>query len=147
MFVRGDELPFKSLFLKDSITFSAIITLILLSSTVFSNPPLMGGSSHYIVFFQIILIVNLLFIRTFTQVHGPSGIFSGFLYTVVVEIAQFRGSLHINAARKVTAMHLMRWQQHFFQIFLHSYLLRTCLRFVLVVGHFWKVTQVTYLLA
>ena len=86
----------------------------LFSSTVFFNLPLMGGSSHYIVFFQIILTVHLLFIGTFTQVHVPSGIFSGFMYTVVVEIALFRGLLHINATRKVAAVHLMRWQQPFF---------------------------------
>ena len=66
MFVREDELLFQSLFLKDSITFSAIVVLFLLSHTVFFDPSLMGGSSHYIVFFQIILIVHLLFIRTFT---------------------------------------------------------------------------------
>ena len=109
MFVRGDELLFKSQFLKDSLTFSATVILFLLSSIVFSDPPLMGGSSHYIVFFQIILTVHLLFFRTFTQVHVPSGIFFGFLYKVVVMIALFRGPLHINAARKVAAMHLMRW--------------------------------------
>ena len=108
MFVRGDELLFKSLFLKDSPTFSAIVILFLLSSTMFSDPLLMGGSSHYIVFFQIILTVHLLFIGTFTQVHVSSGIFSGFLYTEVVEIALFRGPLHINAARKVATVHLMR---------------------------------------
>ena len=109
MFVQGDELLFKSQFLKDSPTFSATVILFLLSSIVFSDPPLMGGSSHYIVFFQIILTVHLLFIGTFTQVHVPSDIFSGFLYMVVVEIALFKGSFHINAARKVAAVHLMRW--------------------------------------
>ena len=30
---------------------------------------------------------------------------------VVVETALFRGLLHINAVRKVTAVHLMRWWQ------------------------------------
>ena len=109
MFVQGDELLFKSQFLKDSPTFSATVILFLLSSTVFSDPPLMGGSSNYIVFFQIILTVHLLFIGTFTQVHVPSDIFSGFLYMVVVEIALFRGSFHINTARKVAVVHLMRW--------------------------------------
>ena len=147
MFVRGDKLLFKSLFLKDNPTFSATVIFCLLSSTVFSDPPLLRGSSHYIVFFQTILTVHLLFIGTFTQVHVPSGIFSGFLYMVVVEIALFRGSLHINAIRKVVAVHLIQQQQPFFQIFLHSYLLRTCLRFVFIVGHFWKVTQVAYVLA
>ena len=109
IFVQGDELLFKSLFLKDSPTFSATVIIFLLSSTVFSDPLLIGGSSHYIVFFQIILTVHLLFIGTFTQVHVPLDIFFGFLYTGVVEIALFRGLLHINAARKVAAVHLMRW--------------------------------------
>ena len=109
MLVRGGELLFKSLFLKDSPTFSVTVILFLLSSTVFTDPHLMGGSSHYIVFFQIILTVHLLFIETFTQVHVPSGIFFGFLYTVVVEIAMFRGPPHINATKKVAAVHLMRW--------------------------------------
>ena len=109
MFVRGDKLLFKSLFLKDNPTFSATVIFFLLFSTVFSDPPLMRGSSHYIVFFQTILTVHLLFIGTFTQVHVPSGIFSGFLYIVVVEIALFRDSLHINANRKVAAVHLIWW--------------------------------------
>ena len=114
MLVRAGELLFKSLFLEDSPTFIATVILFLFSSTVFSDPHLMGGSSHYIVFFQIILIVHLLFIGTFTQVHVPSGIFSGFLYMVVVEIVLFKSSLHINAVRKVAAVHLMRWYQPFF---------------------------------
>ena len=39
LFVRGDELLFQSLFLKDSIMFSATIVLFLLSHTVFFDPP------------------------------------------------------------------------------------------------------------
>ena len=105
MFVRGDELLFKSLFLKDSPTFSAIVILFLLSSIVFFDPHLMGGSSHYIVFFQIILTVHLLFIETFTQVHVPSSIFSSFLCTVVAEITLFKGPVHINAAKKVAVVY------------------------------------------
>ena len=62
MFVRGDELLFKSLFVKDNTTFSATVTLFIFSYTVFFDPPLMGGYSHYIVSFQTILIVHLLFI-------------------------------------------------------------------------------------
>ena len=66
MLVQGGELLFKLLFLKDSSTFNATVILFLFSSTVFSDPPIMGGSSHYVVYFQIILIVHLLFIGTFT---------------------------------------------------------------------------------
>ena len=107
--VREGEFLFKSLFLKDSSTFSTTVILFLFSSTVFTDLHLMGGSSHYIVFFQIILTVHLLFIETFTQVHVPSSIFFGFLYTVVIVIALFRGPLHINAAIKVAVVHLMQW--------------------------------------
>ena len=62
MFVQGDELLFKSLFLKANTTLNATVTLFLLSFTIFFDPPLMGGSSYYIVSFQTISIVHLLFI-------------------------------------------------------------------------------------
>ena len=62
MFVRGDELLFKSLFLKDNTILNAIVTLFLFSFTMFFDLYLMGGSSHYIASFQIISIVHLLFI-------------------------------------------------------------------------------------
>ena len=55
----------------------------------------------------------------------------------------FRGLLHINVARKVVAVHLMRWWQFFPKIFLYPYLLRTCLKSILIVGVPWKITQVT----
>ena len=38
----------------------------------------------------------------------------------------FRGILHINAARKVAAVYLMRWWQLIPKIFLYPYLLHTC---------------------
>ena len=44
MFVRGDELLFKSLFLKDNTILNAIVTLSLFSFTMFFDPHLMGGS-------------------------------------------------------------------------------------------------------
>ena len=59
----------------------------------------------------------------------------------------FRGLLHINAARKVAAVHLMQWWQLFPKIFLYPYFLRTCLKFILIVGLSWKITQVTQMLA
>ena len=55
----------------------------------------------------------------------------------------FRGLLHINAARKVVAVHLMRWWHFFPKIFLYPYLLRTCLKSILIVGVSWKNIQVT----
>ena len=57
----------------------------------------------------------------------------------------FRGLLHINAARKATAVHLMRWWQLFPKIFLYPYLLRMCLRSILIVGVSWKIAQVTWM--
>ena len=49
MFVRGDELLFKSLFLKDNTTLNATVTLSLFSCTIFFDPHLMEGLLHYIV--------------------------------------------------------------------------------------------------
>ena len=57
----------------------------------------------------------------------------------------FRGLLHINAARKVAAVQLMRWWQLFPKIFLYHYLLYTCLKSILIVGVSWKITQVTWM--
>ena len=51
MFVRGDELLFKSLFLKDNTTLNATVTLSLFSFTMFFDPHLMRGLLHYIVSF------------------------------------------------------------------------------------------------
>ena len=58
MFVQGDELLFKSLFLKDNTTLNAIVTLSLFYFTMFFNPSFLGGFSHYIVSFYTILIVH-----------------------------------------------------------------------------------------
>ena len=52
MLVRGGELLFKSLFLKDSSTFTAIVILFLFSSIVFFDSPLTEGLSHYIYLFR-----------------------------------------------------------------------------------------------
>ena len=62
MFVREDELLFKSLFLKANTTLNATVTLFLFSFTMFFDLYLMGGSSHDIVSFQTISIIHLLFI-------------------------------------------------------------------------------------
>ena len=59
----------------------------------------------------------------------------------------FRGLLHINAVRKIAAVHLMWWWQLFLKIFLHPYLLHTCLKSILIVGVSWKIAQVTRMLA
>ena len=54
----------------------------------------------------------------------------------------FRGLLHINAARKVAVVHLMRWWQLFPKIFLCSYPFLAHLKSIFVAGTSWKVTQV-----
>ena len=59
----------------------------------------------------------------------------------------FRSFLHINAVRKVAAVHLMRWWQLFPKMFLYPYPLCTCLKSILIVGVFWKIAQVTWMLA
>ena len=58
-----------------------------------------------------IFTLHLLIIRALTWVLVPSDTLSGFLWVVVAKVALFRGLLHINAARKVAAVHLMRWWQ------------------------------------
>ena len=48
----------------------------------------------------------------------PSDTLSGLLWVVIAKVALFRGLLHINAARKLVAGHLMRWQQLFLRYFI-----------------------------
>ena len=53
----------------------------------------------------------------------------------------FRGLLHINAARKVAVVHLMWWWQLFSKIFLYPYLLRTCLKFILMLESLGRLSK------
>ena len=64
-----------------------------------------------------IFTLHLLIIQTLTWVPVPSNILFDFLWGVVVKVALFRGLLHINAARKVTAVHLMQGWQLFLRYF------------------------------
>ena len=82
-----------------------------LSLLLFSDPLFLGGLSHYIVSFYTILIVHLFIIQAPTWVYVPSAIFFGSPWMVVVEIALFRGLLHINTASEVATVNLMRWWQ------------------------------------
>ena len=59
----------------------------------------------------IIFTLHLLIIRALTWILVTLDTLSGFLWVVVVEVVLFRGLLHINAARKVAAVHLMQWWQ------------------------------------
>ena len=106
--VQGGELLFEQLSLRANTTLNA--TMILFLSLIF-NPFFLGGLEHYIVSFYTIMIVHLFIIQAPTWVYVPLAIFFGFLWMVMVETVLFRGILHINAAREVAAVHLMRWQQ------------------------------------
>ena len=59
MLVRGDELLFKSLFLKDSSTFIATVILFLFFSTVFFRSSPYRGSFTLYNIFQVISFVHL----------------------------------------------------------------------------------------
>ena len=73
--------------------------------------------------FWTILILHLLVIWATTWVLVPSNTLSSFLWVVVAKTALFRDLLHINAARKLVARHLMQWQQLFLRYLLASTLL------------------------
>ena len=132
MYGRGDSLIIKLLFLKDNSTlcYSSSLSIFL---SYFFDPHLMEGLSHYIEFSK----------------SSPSYSCSSsnpvlkyvFYQTSSLILCErqwlrplFRGLLHINAARKVAAVHLMRWWQLFPKIFLYPYFLRTCLKSIFIVG-------------
>ena len=141
MYVRGFDFMIKWLFLKDSslLCYSNSLSIFL---HYFSDPSLMEGLSHYIEFS-----------KPFTSYTcSSSNPAPKYVSCQVSSLAfrerqwlgiLFRGLLHINAARKVVAMHLMRWQQIFPKIFLYPYRLRTCLKSIFIVGVSWKITQIT----
>ena len=62
---------------------------------------------------------------------------------VVVETTLFKGLLHINAAREVAAVHLKYDGNSLcLKIFMYSYYLCMCLKFILIAGSSWRVTQI-----
>ena len=141
MYVRGFDFMIKWLFLKDSslLCYSNSLSIFL---HYFSDPSLMEGLSHYIEFS-----------KPFTSYTcSSSNPAPKYVSCQVSSLAfrerqwlgiLFRDLLHINATRKVVAMHLMRWQQLFPKIFLYPYRLRTCLKSIFIVGVSWKITQIT----
>ena len=144
-YVRGVNLMIKWLFLEDSslLCYSNSLSIFL---HYFPDPPLMEGLSHYIEFFNpfplyTCLLSNLAHKYVSCQASSLAFCKRQWLRTL------FRGLLHINAARKVAAVHLMRWWQLFPKIFLYLYPLRTCLKSILIVGVSWKIAQVTQMLA
>ena len=144
MYVRGDSLIIKLLFLKDSsiLCYSSALSILL---HCFSDPVLMEGLSHYIEFSKSSLSYSC-------SSSNPALKYVSYQAFSLALCKQqwlrplFRGLLHINAVRKVAAVHLMRWWQLFPKIFLYPYPFRTCLKSILIVGVSWKITQVTRML-
>ena len=141
MHVRGVSLMIKWLFLEDNslLCYNNSLSIFL---HYFTDPFLMEGLSHYIEFSKP-------FPSSSCSSSNPALKYVSYQASSLALCewqwlrTLFRGLLHINAARKVTAVNLMRWQQLFPKIFLYPYCLRTCLKSILTVGVFWKITQVT----
>ena len=145
MYVRRVSMMIKLLFLEDSslLCYSNSLSIFLY---YFSNPPLIEGLSHYIEFSKpspsySCSSSNHALKYVSYQASSLALCEQYWLRTL------FRGLLYINAARKVAAGHLMQWWQLSPKIFLYSYLLRTCLKSILIVGVSWKITQVIQMFA
>ena len=145
MYVRGDSLIIKLLFLKDSsiLCYSSALFILL---HCFSDPVLMEGLSHYIEFSKSSLSYSC-------SSSNPALKYVSYQAFSLALCKQqwlrplFRGLLHINAARKVATVHLMWWWQLFPKIFLYPYLLCTCLKSILIVGVSQKIAQLTRMFA
>ena len=130
----------KLLFLEDSssLCYSNSLSILL---HYFSDPPLMEGLSHYIEFSKSSPPYSCSSFN-FTLKYVSYQVYSLALCERQWLRTLFRSFLHINAVRKVAAMYLMWWRQLFPKIFMYPYLLRTCLKSILIVGVSWKITQV-----
>ena len=82
------------------------------------------------------------FIWDFTWVFVLSATSFGSLWVAVTKVSLFRCLLHINAARKVVTVHLMRRQQLFFRYFGLSYFSFKSIGYVLLSWASWKVPLV-----
>ena len=87
------------------------------SLSLFFYRPLHGGSSTLYKSFLIIWTLHLLIAWIPTWVPIPSDTPFSPLWIAAAKIALIKGLLHINAARKVAAVHLMWWWQLFFKYF------------------------------
>ena len=108
MLVRGGELLFKSLLLKDSSTFIATVILFLFSSTVSFRSLPYGGSFTLYIFFRSSLLYTCSPSKPILEYMSYQASFLALCERWWLR-PLFRGLLHINAARKVTAVHLMQW--------------------------------------
>ena len=102
--IRGGNLSYKSITVGYKYNFDCYSILSLFSRSLPHGRSLTLYSSLW-----IILILYLLVIWALTWVLVPLDTFFGFLWVVVAKTALFRGLLHINAVRKVVAVHSMRW--------------------------------------
>ena len=77
-----------------------------------SGPPLLWAVSLVIYSsLPFILLLHLLVIHAYLQVHIPSAILSGALWAAVAPIALFRGHIHIKGGQGVNCVYLIRrWQ-------------------------------------
>ena len=133
----------KLLFLEDSSSLCHSNSLSILLY-YFPDPPLMEGLLHYIEFSKpspsySCSSSNPAFKYVSYQASSLALCEWQWLRTL------FRGFLYINAARKFAAVHLMWWWQLFPKILLYPYLLRTCLKSILIIRVSWKITQVTWM--
>ena len=78
-------------------------------SFYFSSLFLMGGLLHYIAPSEPSWSYTCWSFKPLTWVHVPSDTLFGFWWVVIAKAALFKGLLHINAAKKVDVVYLMRW--------------------------------------
>ena len=103
--VRGGSRSYKSIETK----YKYRLDCYSIPSRVFSNSLVHGRSFTLYSSSWTILILHLLIIWVITWVLVPSDTFFSFLWVAVAKTALFKDLLHINATRKATVMHLMRW--------------------------------------
>ena len=140
MYVRGVGFMIKQLFLEDC-------SLLCYSNSLshflhyFSDPYLMEGLSHYIESsksFPSYTCSSSNPVLKYVSYRASSLALCDRQWLKTL----FRGLLHINAARKAAAVHLMWWWQLFPKIFLYPYHLRIRLKSIFIAGISQKITQV-----
>ena len=140
VYIRGVSLMVKLLFLE--VPYRATVILFQYFFANIFDLYLMKGLSHYIEFskpFPSYTCSSFNPALKFVSYRASSLALCERYWLKIL----FRGLLHINAARKATAMYLMRWWQLFPKIFLYPYHLRTRLKSIFIVETAWKITQVT----
>ena len=109
--------PRSFIFISIDLFYMQLLISFLSSFLWFFRSPLHKGFFTLYSSFQIILTLHLSFIWDFTWVSVPLNTSSGSLWVVITKVSLFRCLLHINAAKKVVTMHLIRWQRLFLMIF------------------------------